>query len=391
MRDMILTFWNKNRFKKRAGRLAITMLLLIPVCLAGSQACTDDNESKPPDLRHQIARMLMVGVRGTGPELNEEMTHLVTTLGVGGIILYEYDAVAHSRPRNISSREQVTKLVTNLRQASVTPLLVGIDQEGGRVNRLKPVYGYPPTVTAQYLGTLDNPDTTAFYASRIAEMVSLTGINLNFAPVVDLNTNPECPVIGQLGRSFSADPDVVTKIAAIFYEKQQQADILTTYKHFPGHGSAAGDSHAGFTDITETWQPIELKPYSRLIQSGKCDLIMTAHVYNAHLDSVYPATLSKYVIQHILRDSLKFNGVIVSDDMMMGAITQSWDLETAIFKAIDAGVDILIFSNNVTEYNPQIALQAIDLIEKMVKDGRISPTRIALSYDRIAKLHRRLN
>ncbi len=389
---MILPFWKKNRINKpKSRRFTTTLLLLIPICIAGSQACTDDNDSQPPTLRHQIARMLMIGVRGTGPVLNEEMTSLVTQLGVGGIILYEYDAVNHSRPRNISSREQVTQLVANLRNAAIAPLLIGIDQEGGKVNRLKTMYGYPPTVTAQYLGTLNNPDSTSFYASRIAEMVKSTGINLNFAPVVDLNINPECPVIGKLGRSFSADPDLVTKMASVFYEKQQQAGVLTTYKHFPGHGSATGDSHAGFTDITETWKPVELEPYRRLIQSGKCDLIMTAHVFNAHLDSIYPATLSKNILQHILRDSLNFNGVIVSDDMMMGAITQNWDIETAIFKAIDAGVDILIFSNNVTEYNPQIASQAIDIIEKMVHEGRISPARIALSYDRITKLHRRLN
>lgn len=369
---------------------AFIALFIIPICISGSQACSDDPIEQPPDLRTQIARMLMVGVRGTGPELNEEMKMLVSDLGVGGIILYEYDAISGTRPRNISSFDQVKQLVTNLREASRQPLLIGIDQEGGKVSRLKPQYGFPPTVTAQYLGTLNNPDSTAFYASRTAEMVKSTGINFNFAPVVDLNTNPECPVIGKLGRSFSANPDVVVNCASIFYTHQKNAGILTTYKHFPGHGSSTTDSHAGFTDVTQTWKPIELEPYSQLIANGLCDAIMTAHVYNAHLDSVFPATLSKKVLTRILRDSLHFNGVIVSDDMMMGAITQNWSLETALLKAIDAGVDLLIFSNNVSVYNPQIARQAIDLVEKMVTDGTIPPARIAESYNRLTALQRKI-
>jgi len=383
--------WNKKRRFNRARRIAAFLLIVLPVCLSGSQSCSDDHQVPPPDLRHQIARMLMIGVRGTGPELNDEMKRLVSDLGVGGIILYEYDAISHSRPRNISSAKQVSQLVANLKQAASSPLLIGIDQEGGKVSRLKTTYGYPPTVTAQYLGTLDNDDTTTFYAERTAEMVHSAGINLNFAPVVDLNINPQCPVIGKLERSFSPDPDVVTRCASFFYDKQKLTGVLTTYKHFPGHGSSTTDSHGGFTDITETWQPLELEPYSRLIKAGKCELIMTAHVFNAHLDPEYPATLSTNILQHILRDSLNFKGVIVSDDMMMGAITQNWGLETALYRAIKAGVDLLIFSNNVDTYDPQIADRAISLIEKMVKDGRISPARIAESYNRITKLHNQLN
>lgn len=388
---MTYHFWNKLRPLNRARRAAAFLLITIPICLSGSQSCSDDHQVSPPDLRHQIARMLMIGVRGTGPELTNEMKWLVSDLGVGGIVLYEYDAISHSRPRNISSAGQVTQLVANLKQAASAPLLIGIDQEGGKVSRLKTTYGYPPTVMAQYLGTLNNDDSTAFYAERTAEIVHSAGINLNFAPVVDLNINPECPVIGKLERSFSADPDIVTRCASVFYDKQKQAGVLTTYKHFPGHGSSTTDSHSGFTDITNTWQPAELEPYSRLIKAGRCDLIMTAHVYNARLDAEFPATLSANVLQHILRDSLNFKGVIVSDDMMMGAITQNWSLETALLRAIEAGVDLLIFSNNVDTYNPQIADQAINLIEKMVKDGRISPARIAGSYNRIAKLHSQLN
>lgn len=361
--------------------------LVLPVWLSGSQACSYQPVEQPPDLRHQIAQMLMVGVRGTGPQLTSEMQWLVNELGVGGIILYEYDAISGSRPRNISSSDQITQLVTNLRLAARNRLLIGIDQEGGKVSRLKPQYGYPPTVTAQYLGNLNNADSTPFYASRTAAMVKSAGINLNFAPVVDLNTNPDCPVIGKLGRSFSADPGIVVNCATTFYDEQLKAGVLTTYKHFPGHGSATTDSHAGFTDVTNTWQPVELEPYSRLIAAGKCDLIMTAHVFNAHLDSVYPATLSSRVLTHILRDSLQFRGVIVSDDMMMGAITSNWSLEVALQKAIEAGVDLLIFSNNVNTYNPRIALEAIDLIEKMVLDGRISPARIAESCHRLAALY----
>lgn len=389
MKDMTSLFWSNSRPAfLRPALLFITFFLMYS---SNSQSLSHNSTPPLPDLRHQIAQMLMIGVRGTGPELTGEMLWLASDLRVGGFILYEYDAISRSRPRNIISVSQLTQLVSNLKEASSTPLLISIDQEGGRVNRLKTNYGFPPTVSAQYLGDLNNPDTTAFYARRMATTISSTGINLNFAPVTDVNINPDCPVIGKLERSFSANPDIVAAMAEIFYDKQREAGILTTYKHFPGHGSSTIDSHAGFTDVTNSWQPSELAPYARLIKAGKCDLIMTAHVFNSHLDPDYPATLSTKILKHILRDSLGFEGVIVSDDMMMGAITQNWPLDIALERAIAAGVDILILSNNVSEYNPRIAAQAVDLIEKMVHDGRISAGRIAESYDRIAKLHRRLN
>lgn len=368
---------------------SITSLVVIVVAITISTiSCSKDNNNDNPSLREQIAQMIMVGFRGTGPELNEEMRLSVEKVKVGGVILFDYDALLGEPIRNITSKEQVTQLISNLKAASKTPLLVAVDQEGGNVCRLKEKYGYPPTVTMQSLGDADNPELTDFYAKRTAEMVSQSGFTMNCAPCVDLNVNPASPAIGARGRSFSASPEVVTRLASVFYERQTEYGLISSYKHFPGHGSALSDSHNGFTDVTDTWTERELEPYKNLIAANKCDVIMTSHVFNANLDPDYPATLSHKIITGILRKQMGFNGVIISDDMMMKAISENWRLEEAIYRAIDAGVDILIFSNNQGVYNSQISEQAVNIIEQLVKDGKISKERIRESYDRIQKIQK---
>lgn len=355
--------------------------LLLVFSLAVLCSCKDDDEQETNRtdnisreekiLRVKIAQMLMVGFRGTGPELTNEMKEAISEVQVGGVILFEYDAIAQSRPRNIESKTQLSQLIANLKKAANGSLFVAVDQEGGKVCRLKENYGYPRTVTAQYLGDLNNTDTTSLYATSIAQMVSESGFNLNCAPCVDLNVNPLSPDIGAYQRSFSADPEIVTSIASIFYNKQKEKQVLSAFKHFPGHGSATSDSHDGFTDVSQTWSANELEPYKRLIAKGTCDIIMTSHVFNSQLDDEYPATLSAKTINGLLRQQMGFNGVVISDDMAMAAIRDNWDLETSICKAINAGVDILIFSNNQGEYNGHISQQAVDIIANLIRNGKI--------------------
>ncbi|RLB66095.1 MAG: glycoside hydrolase family 3, partial [Deltaproteobacteria bacterium] len=211
------------------------------------------------------------------------------------------------------------------------------------------------------------------------------GITLNFAPVVDLNINPNNPVIGKLERSFSADPQVVTRMALAFIRAHHVLGIRCTLKHFPGHGSSSTDSHLGFVDVTKTWSPVELEPYKNIIGAGMADAIMTAHVFNAKLDEDYPATLSKRVITGLLREKLGYGGVIISDDMQMGAIRKYYGFEQAIRLAIDAGVDILIVANN-TIFDKTAIPRAISIIRTLVKQGKISVPRIEASYRRIHAL-----
>ncbi|MCG8343209.1 MAG: glycoside hydrolase family 3 protein [Chlorobiales bacterium] len=336
-------------------------------------------------LNTKIGQMIMVGFRGTSLQEASGLKQDITQRHLGGVVLFDYDVPSKSPGRNITSPGQLKKLTRELQEAATIPLLIAVDQESGRIARLKAKYGFPESLSAQRLGALNNPDSTYHAALATAETLKNAGINVNFAPVVDLNSNPENPVIGRLERSFSADPDVVTSQAAATIRAFHAEKIIATLKHFPGHGSSTTDTHKDFTHITGSWNKNELIPYRKLIEEGYSDLVMTAHVYNANLDRSYPATLSKPVITGLLRDSLGFKGVVISDDMQMKAVADHYSLETAILQALTAGVDILLFANN-SSYDPEIAQKAASIIRSLVDDGTVSVTRIDSSYRRIMTL-----
>lgn len=342
---------------------------------------------KNPPLEAKIAQMILLGFRGKSLTSDSAFLKDIRAGKIGNVILFDYDVPMQVYDRNISSPEQVRSLVDTLVKAAPVPLFIGIDQEGGRVNRLKPQYGFPPSVSQQYLGALNNLDSTRVYAARTAQTLAAAGLNLNFAPSVDVNVNPNNPVIGGKERSFSAEPAVVTAHAAVVVEEHRKRKIVSTLKHFPGHGSSQADSHLGFADVTTSWKPDEVIPYAELIRQGKVDMIMTAHIFNARLDSV-PATLSKRIIQGMLRDSLGYKGVVISDDMQMKAIADHYGLETALERSINAGVDIVCFGNNLS-YEPDIAAKALATIKSLVERGRISRKRIDESYKRIVALKQR--
>jgi len=333
----------------------------------------------------QIGQMLMVGFRGCSVDNDHPIIRNIRRHHVGGVILFDYDVPSRSPVRNIASPEQVRRLVGNLRKAASLPLLVAIDQEGGRVNRLKERFGFPPTVSQQYLGESNDGATTERYARLTAETLADLGININFAPVVDLNTNRDNPIIGRLGRSFSADPAVVVRQALMVIDALHEEGILSAIKHFPGHGSSTGDSHRGLVDVTATWSPVELTPFRAIIDTGQCDMVMTAHICNDRLDDRWPATLSRTIISGILRDQWHYDGVVVSDDMQMQAIRDYYGLETAIERSLIAGCDLLVFANN-SVYEEDIARRAISIIRELVHRGVISAARIGDSCRRIAKL-----
>jgi beta-N-acetylhexosaminidase len=213
-----------------------------------------------------------------------------------------------------------------------------------------------------------------------------TGLNMNLAPVVDVNVNPTSPAIGALDRSFSADPDTVTAHASWFIEEFRNYGIVTTLKHFPGHGSAVGDSHSGFTDVTTTWTSVELDPYNSLLSVNAIDAVMTAHVFNAQLDSVYPATLSAATIDGLLRTQMGYQGVVVSDEMSMRAVSGSYGIDQAAELAVKAGVDILLYNKNLDSTDNSLARRIVDLLERRVQEGAITEARIEQSYARIMSL-----
>jgi beta-N-acetylhexosaminidase len=267
-------------------------------------------------------------------------------------------------------------------------LFIAIDQEGGEINRLKPRYGFPATLSHEALGTINQPAQTFAEAQKIAATLLGLGINLNLAPVVDLDACPENPVIKARQRSFSSDPEIVARHAMEFAQAHRDQGIITCAKHFPGHGSARGDTHLGWVDVTETWSERELIPYQRLMAAGLCEAIMTAHVFNARLDPEHPATLSRPWLHGLLRQKLGFEGVIVSDDMEMKAVAGKYGLEQALQCGIAAGLDVLCFGNNMT-FDPDISNKAAGLICGLVEAGKIAEQRIDESFQRVQNLKRK--
>jgi len=341
-----------------------------------------------PALDFKIGQMLKIGFRGMTIDESSHIKRDLQKYHLGGIVLFDYDVPNGESIRNVESPAQVRKLVSDLKNSSSVPLIVAIDQEGGRVARLKPQAGFPPTVSAQQIGNTNHPDTTKYYAGIIAQTLSDLGINVNLAPVVDLNLNPENPVIGGIERSFSGDPEIVTRQAKQFIEVHHKYGVFTTLKHFPGHGSSEDDSHLGVVDVTNLWSEAELIPYRNLIDDGLADIIMTAHIFNENWDPEYPATLSEKVISGMLRNELGFEGLVMSDDMQMEAIRSFYGLEIAIKQAILAGVDILSFANN-SIYDPEIVPKAYEIIKTLIKNGQISEERIDESYQRIVNLKKK--
>lgn len=361
-----------------------------------SQAPTPEEPSPSPTtsvtLDEKIAQMLMVGFRGQTLAKTEPLYTRLSVGLAGSVVLFDYDVPSDgSYGRNIANPDQLAALDEQLQALSPVRLLIATDQEGGPyVNRLSPKRGFPPSYSAEYLGMHDNPEFTRKAAQSMALTMAKAGVNLNLAPVLDLNVNPDNPIIGSIERSFSADPSVVTRNALAFIQAHHDAGVLTTLKHFPGHGSSRDDSHQGFVDVTGLWSRKELEPFRNVIQAGEADAIMTAHIFNRELDPDVPATLSKPVITGILRNELGYDGVVITDDMQMGAIRQYYGFDAAIEMAVNAGADIIALSNNGDQYLPDLAERGFMAIRRGVNAGRISEARVNESFERVMRLKSRL-
>ena len=346
-------------------------------------------------LRREAARMLMVGFRGDCIDDNSDAARYVRDLHVGSIVLFDVDLTSDGPrkigTRNITTKERLIKLTHQLQSYADEPLIIAADQEGGMVCRLKPQYGFQPPVNALYLGTQDNRDTTLYYAMRIAREMKECGVNLNLAPVLDIHRE-DSPHLGHFKRCFSTDVDVITRNAGWFIDAHYKHGILCAVKHFPGHGSALGDSHEGMVDVTTTWNQSELEPFTKLIKQNKVDVVMTAHIYNRRLDPDHPATLSHSIITELLRNNLHYDGVVVTDDMYMEGILSQHSIAEALALAINAGADILLVGNNIdTGYEPDRPFFLVDTIVNLVKSGKVPYERIHESSERILRLKSRIH
>lgn len=367
--------------------------LVISALMASISLCAAAQTAIPDSLlRRYAAEMLMVGFKADSITPSCDAVRYVRDLHVGGIILFDVDLTGTKQlgSRNITSVHRLRQLTTNLQSFTDGRLLIALDQEGGRVARLKPQYGYSATVSHQTLGEINNPDTTRHYALAIAQELAQSGINMNLAPDIDVNVNANCPVIGKLHRSFSADTAVVAHNAEWFIDSHHSLNVTCAVKHFPGHGSSNADSHYGLTDVTSSWKPYELFPFQYLISQGKLDAVMTAHIFNRNIDKNLPATLSHETLTSLLREKMHFDGVILTDDMYMQGIVDNYNIADAITLAINAGADMLVMGNNITTgFEADRPFRVVDIIVDAVKAGKIKPDRLKESYDRIRKLKSR--
>ena len=354
-----------------------------PATLEPSAAPTLTPAPTTPPLRQRIARLLIVGFRGLTVSPDDTIAQAISEDGLGGVILFSYDEVVGVR--NVKSPDQVAKLVDSLRLlAPGRELIVAIDQEGGQVTRLTPEFGFPAVESEQAIGGQGDA-AVASWADGIVSTLASVGVNLNFAPVVDLNVNPKNPAIGALQRSFSADPRVVGRDAEIEIEAHRDKGIKTALKHFPGLGSATTNTDFGVADVTKTWHEVELDPYRDLLGLTLVDVIMAAHVVNGQIDPHAPASLSHATVTGLLREKLGWQGVVVTDDMGAAAIKTVFGLQDAVGLALNAGNDLLLFANT-HDYDPGLATKVIDIIEGLVNAGTIPESRIDEAYGRVTSL-----
>jgi len=341
-----------------------------------------------PTLQEMLGQMLLVGFRGLEAGEDSAIMRDVRRYHLGGVLLFDYDVALQSRGRNIASPEQVRSLVSGLQAAARVPLFVAIDQEGGRVARLKPEYGFAASPSAAQLGN-GTVEGTRRAGEAVGRMLADVGVNWNYAPVLDVNVNPDSPAIGRLGRSFSADPATVAAHGRAFAEGLNAHGVIACLKHFPGHGSAGADSHLGVTDVTGTWSQRELVPFETVLRAPLQRAVMTGHLFNARLDPDYPATLSRSTITGLLRERMGYDGVVITDDMQMRAIADEYGLEEAVERAVAAGADILLFGNNLA-YDEDIVPKVVRILARLVEDNRIPRTRVERSYRRVMELKRAL-
>ncbi|MDH4152866.1 MAG: beta-N-acetylhexosaminidase [Nitrospira sp.] len=317
----------------------------------------------------QIGQLFMIGFDGT--TVSTDLASFIKEYQPGGIILFA---------RNLESTEQIVDLTNHLQRCSPhSPLLISIDQEGGRVSRLPKEFTiFPP---CEVLGQCHSSELAYAAAATTAKEVAAVGINMNMSPVLDVNSNPSNPVIGD--RAFGANPDLVSELGLATVGGLQDNRVVACGKHFPGHGDTTSDSHKELPVVTaprERLERIEFPPFRRAIASGVATM-MTAHVQYQALDEQRPATLSPTIISKLLRQELFYDGVVLTDDLEMHAIIDHYGIGDAAVLAIQAGCDMPLICkdrNRVTT--------AIQAVTKAVVSSDISSQRLAQSLARIRRL-----
>ena len=361
--------------------LSFLSFLLLTACSINVTVKEDNEETKEPiswveeqlenmTLEEKIGQMLIVSDEKT--EVDEELLNRLNEIKPGGYILFS---------ENFESYEQASKLITDINSTSKKPMFISTDQEGGRVQRIKTLTDVEATIIPpMYQLGLTNDTTLAYEVGRVVgEELRAFNINMDFAPVLDIYSNPLNTVIGN--RSFGSTPELVSKMAIPFAQGLESTGIISVYKHFPGHGDTAIDSHNELPVINKTKEELmnlELKPFIEAINND-ADIIMVGHLaVPALTNDTTPASLSKEIITDFLKEELEFDGLVITDALNMKALTNEYTEEEIYINAINAGVDILLM--------PDFDTDTIDIIENAVLKGEITEDEINDSVEKILEL-----
>nr|WP_314734523.1 glycoside hydrolase family 3 N-terminal domain-containing protein [uncultured Campylobacter sp.] len=325
-----------------------------------------------PTLRKMIAQMIIVGFNGSDPKTAKEAVSEAKYQRFGGVMMLS---------KNISDKKNLTALTSAFKEAQ-EGIFIAIDEEGGLVTRFKDKEGFETFISAQKVAkTLDLGAAGELYG-KMAQQLKDVGVNVNFAPVADV-LNPKSTIIGSRGRAFSTDIDEVSLYASEFMRASQARGVIAAMKHFPGHGNVEADSHTAKV-VIEKFDYTELKPYFDAVRKNEAKMIMVGHIYLMQRDTELPASLSPAIIDGLLRGELKFDGVVISDDMLMGGL-KDFTLQEKVINFINAGGDVMLFSDYKID-----GRRTAELVTQLVVDAvgakQIPKERIEESYERIMKL-----
>ena len=372
-------------FNKKSIIWTIVALSLIPMVGCSSVAKPSQEEIQQPKkeidpieeqvknmtLEEKIGQMVIIGLDGY--TMDDNTRKMIGDDRVGGFILFG---------ENVKSSDQLLALVNSLKSTNSKnklPLFISVDQEGGRVNRMPAEFKNFPA--NQTIGKVNNGDFSYEIGSILGEEIKALGFNMDFAPVLDINSNPKNLVIGD--RSFGTNAEVVSNLGIKTMKGIQTSGVIPVVKHFPGHGDTSVDSHIGLPSVDNDMNRLksfELVPFNDAIKNG-ADAVMVAHIVLNKIDSQNPASLSKTIITDILRTQLNFNGLVITDDMTMGAIVKNYTISNAAIKSVNAGSDIVLVCHG---HDNEVAV--IDALKKAVEEGTIPEERINESIYRILKL-----
>ncbi len=368
-------------YRKYLAVFVILAFALLAGCTAlpdNDNADINDTDTDPikaqigkMSLEEKVGQLVMAGIDAY--ENDDHTRSLIEKYHVGGFVLLK---------QNVRDAGQMLGLINSLKETNAInkiPLFLAIDEEGGRISRMPA--GLTKMPAAKKVGDLNNSQLSYEVGSIIGEELKAFGLNMNFAPVLDINSNPKNPVIGD--RSFGDNAGVVTESGLQIMKGLKAHNIISVVKHFPGHGDTAVDSHIGLPVINSDLDRLydfELQPFSAAIENN-ARAVMIAHILLPQIDPVNPATFSTTVISDILRRQMNFDGVVITDDMTMGAITNNYDIGEAAVKSINAGTDIVLVCH---DYDKEEAV--INSLQAAAANGIISTERIDQSVYRVLKL-----